>query len=239
MRGSLDARRLSAEALAHHPHPAEAEVAMAEKELAPFLEGARKEFASSIPAWQDVLILLLVGMLRIMAPLGLVLALAIPGGLLLRLFGIALVDREGNQATRWLSFQRAVVVWWTAPFGRGCRCISSLAPYGCTNRTYPGNFLRRFALRRVSGRHRRGAREPAKESAGSVSRHLPRAEVSDVTRPMGRPIPQPSGPWTGLCFVQWPATCGAAMGGPQGRNSQFFDSPGRAEGREGRTEDRR
>jgi hypothetical protein len=51
-------------------------------------------------------------MLGILGTFALVLALAIPGGLLLRLFGIALVDRKGNEATRWLSFRRAVVVWW-------------------------------------------------------------------------------------------------------------------------------
>jgi hypothetical protein len=50
--------------------------------------------------------------LGILGTFALVLALVIPGGLLLRLFGIALVDREGNEVTRWLSFRRAVVVWW-------------------------------------------------------------------------------------------------------------------------------
>jgi predicted exporter len=51
-------------------------------------------------------------MLGILGTFALVLALVIPGGLLLRLFGIALVDRKGHEVTRWLSFRRAVVVWW-------------------------------------------------------------------------------------------------------------------------------
>lgn len=106
-------RRLIAEALAHHPHPSEADVAMAEKELAPHLERTRKKIAS--PAWEDVLGPPLTGLvliLGILGTFGIVLAVMIPGGLLLRLFGIALVDRKGNEATRWLSFLRAVVVWW-------------------------------------------------------------------------------------------------------------------------------
>lgn len=106
-------RRLSAEALAHHPHPSEVEVAMAEKALAPFLERVRQEIAS--PPWWHVLGAPIFGLaltLGIPGTLALVLALVIPGGLLLRLFGIALVDRKGNEVTRWLSFRRAVVVWW-------------------------------------------------------------------------------------------------------------------------------
>jgi hypothetical protein len=51
------------------------------------------------------------GMLLVCAVFALLSSLLVRGGVLMRLLGLAVVDRRGHLVPRWLSFVRAILAW--------------------------------------------------------------------------------------------------------------------------------
>jgi uncharacterized RDD family membrane protein YckC len=108
-------RKIAQRALAAHPHPTEKEVADAAAQLQPFLD----EMPDGLPGFSDggpPMLLLALGMalanliMLVVVP-SVICALLFRGGLLMYVFGIAVVTKDGSRASRLRTFWRSMVTW--------------------------------------------------------------------------------------------------------------------------------
>jgi uncharacterized RDD family membrane protein YckC len=105
-------RRLAERVLADHPHVTPDELTAAVSVLGPFVQS--QERAMRGPTRTLVLFVALVEfllLLAITASVGLLAALFLRGGILMRVLGIAVVTRTGQEASRCRVFGRALVAW--------------------------------------------------------------------------------------------------------------------------------
>ncbi len=100
-----DDRRFAEESVAERPAPTAEEVAEADAALKPFLD----MFAPSYEPHPLLMTAVLMGV-YVCVP-GLIAALWLRGGLLLRMAGVAFVGRDGKRASRWGVFRRIFVAW--------------------------------------------------------------------------------------------------------------------------------
>jgi hypothetical protein len=101
--------------LAAHPSVSPEELTVAKASLGKFLDEQEKDFSgqqrrSKIASRIVGVIMTLFG-LGTVAVLGVIFAAAFRGGLLLRIFGLAVVDARGRRATRSRAWLRALVAW--------------------------------------------------------------------------------------------------------------------------------
>jgi len=101
--------------LAAHPSVSPEELAAARASLGKFMDVQKKDLEGQQRragiASQVVGVIMTGVSLALTAAFGLAFALAFRGGLLLRIFGLAVVDGRGRRATRARAFIRAVVTW--------------------------------------------------------------------------------------------------------------------------------
>jgi hypothetical protein len=94
--------------LAEHPRVSAAETAAAAKQIEFLLK--KRELSAPNPV-AEAMRSAATTMWMTSLPLGLLSALIVPGGFLLRAFGIAVVTRDGREASRLRSLWRAIVAW--------------------------------------------------------------------------------------------------------------------------------
>lgn len=117
VRGLQDRRRTAADILARHPSVSADELARASALIAPELEGARRERAAlgSARGVRNVggpIILALTALTLLLGVVGSVISsIVVPGGVMTRLLGLAVVTRDRAEIRRGRSLVRALVAW--------------------------------------------------------------------------------------------------------------------------------
>jgi hypothetical protein len=116
LRGLQDRRRTAAEILARHPSVSAEELARVSSLIAPELEGARRELtrgrSSGFTEVGGPIILALTALTLLLVLGGSMLSsLIVPGGVMARLLGLAVVTRDGNEINRWRSLMRVLIAW--------------------------------------------------------------------------------------------------------------------------------
>jgi hypothetical protein len=108
-------RKLAERAVAAHPEPAAEEVTAATAQIQPFLDEMPEELPG-FPMEASQLLLIAVGMglgnlLVLVTIPSIVCALLFRGGLLMYVFGIAVVTKDGSRASRLRTLWRSLVTW--------------------------------------------------------------------------------------------------------------------------------
>jgi hypothetical protein len=106
-------RQLANDIAARHPTVSEPDLATALKQLGRdrLDDLNRHSAADGLPTFVLLPPLMLVPVIARFGYLSLLLAFAFRGGLMLRLFRLALVDAAGDEATRWRALWRAALAW--------------------------------------------------------------------------------------------------------------------------------
>ena len=124
----IEARQSVVErALARHPNPSDEEIAHAAQQLAGLMsaaEGDRELAARGVLGWKLTLAAVLLLIAGTAAP-AIVSAFFARGGAVLRLLGMAVVDREGREVSRSRALARALIAW--TP---GLAALLLLLPFG-------------------------------------------------------------------------------------------------------------
>ena len=109
----LERRRAELERMAsRHPAPTADEIRRAEADLAPLIAQAQNPFGKMTSFDMAILLLTMVAVtLALTALVGLASALALPGGAMLRVLGMAVVGEDGAQISRGRSVARAAIAW--------------------------------------------------------------------------------------------------------------------------------
>jgi hypothetical protein len=117
LRGLQDRRRTAKEILARHPSVSAEELARVSALIAPELQGGRRDRAEvesggGFGAVGGPIILALTAMaLVLVLGCAVLSSLVVPGGVMARLLGLAVVTRDGAEITRLRSLMRALVAW--------------------------------------------------------------------------------------------------------------------------------
>ena len=116
-------RRVIRRSLANHPALSEEEIAAARTELGDFLQEIEEDASGRVNT--ETIFGVLGFLLHIAAPIALLLGLLTRGGLMLRLFDIAIVTRNGVQASHARALLRSLATWspflalWLTSISRG------------------------------------------------------------------------------------------------------------------------
>ena len=115
MQSLRDRREIARKAMEHHPSVSAEELARASALIAPNIEYARQKSNMSLRDLTDIATIVLGTLVAIplLLALGcsLVSAVCVPGGVVMRMLGLAVVTRNGTEITRLRSLGRAVVAW--------------------------------------------------------------------------------------------------------------------------------
>ena len=118
-------RTIAEDVLASYPDPSDEVVAEAAIELRPFLEKVQRGLESAPPQFYAFfgafVFIVLAGVLGSFA------AFVFRGGLLLQLFGIAVVSRDGVRVSRLRAFWRSFVAWLPGFLGAGACCVGMVS----------------------------------------------------------------------------------------------------------------
>jgi hypothetical protein len=143
MQGGLRRYRpVAARVAADHPTVTDEQLAAATATIAPSLERIKaryaKEVAPTVPRVNALIVLALMGIgLGASVVASLISATLVPGGVLMRLLGLAVVSRDGTEIGRGGSIARALVAWspvlaWMIWFGPSAIERTLAAPQGPT-----------------------------------------------------------------------------------------------------------